>query len=134
MAESMKEPIKVVELLGIGVHTGDTNGDAVDMRPSNYLAFEGALVRVAIGDITGTPDSLKISVEESDSSTFASGNTVAEGGEEVTVEADAVYTLQVKRTKRYIRVVLNFTGGSTPTAEAHAEAVINNWAKPYNLG
>ena len=134
MAEQMKNIIKVVDLLAIGVHSGDTSGDAVDMRSSNYLNFEGALVRVAIGDIGGTPDSVSVKIEESDSSTFASGNTEAEGGAAFDVEADNVYTLQVKRTKRYIRAVVTFTNGTSPDVEAHIEAVLNNWAKPYNLG
>lgn len=134
MAEQMKEPIKIVPLIPAASLSETTSGDGVDMRPSNYLGFEGALVRADIGAITGTPDSVKVKIEESDSSTFASGNTVAEGGAEVTVEEETAYVFEVKRTKRYIRAVVTITGGSAPTAIVSAVAVLNNWAKPYNLG
>lgn len=130
----MKEPIKIAALVQNAILEETTSGDALDMRPSNYLGFEGAIVRADIGEITGTPDSVKVKIEESDSSTFASGNTVADGGAEVTVEASTAYVFQIQRTKRYIRAVVTVTGGTTPKVTTSIVAVLNNWARPYNLG
>ena len=77
-----------------------------------------------------------VKVEESDSSTFASGNTIAEGGEAVDVTAgESITTFQIKRTKRYIRVVLDIDeDGAADDVQISAVAVLNNWSKPYNLG
>ena len=136
----MKNPIKIVEAIPLTVHNGDSDasleGDAIDMRPSDYLAFEGALVAVQIGTVGGDVSEALVKVEESDSSTFASGNTIAEGGEAVDVTAgESITTFQIKRTKRYIRVVLDIDeDGAADDVQISAVAVLNNWSKPYNLG
>lgn len=88
--------------------------------------YDTALVRIACGNIVNTPDSLAVIIQESDTADFASVATVASQ----TVEADTVYTLQVARTKKFIRAKADFTGGSSPTAELHVDAILCNWAIP----
>lgn len=90
-------------------------------------------------DSAAALDNLKLAInggatEGTNSSTFASGNTVADGGAEVTVEASTAYSFQIQRTKRYIRAVVTVTGGTTPKVTTSIVAVLNNWARPYNLG
>lgn len=87
-----------------------------------------------IGAVGADVDVATVKVEESDSSTFASGNTVAAGGEAVDVIAgDASFTFQVLRTKRYIRVVLDVEeDGAADDVEIAATAILNNWARPYH--
>lgn len=94
--------------------------------------YDSALVRVAVGDIANTPDSLAISIEESDTADFAIA-TDAVGGEAFAVTADTEYTKQVIRSKKFIRAKVNFTGGSSPTAELHIVAVLCNWAVPFPI-
>lgn len=126
--QTMENSISVKELLEVQVVSGDANSAIVDMA-----GFDTALVLLGIGDITGTPDSLVVTIQESDASDFGSGVTTMEGGDATTVAADTLYQFQVRRTKRYMRVNYNFTGGSTPTAESFAEAIATNWAKPFNI-
>jgi hypothetical protein len=95
--------------------------------------FETALVRVAVGDITGTPDTLEISITECDLADFSDGETECAGGEEFEVEADTVYTKEIQRTKKYIRAKVNFTAGTTPTAELSVEALLAKWALPLPI-
>lgn len=126
--ETMKNSISVKELLEVQVVSGDDDSAIIDMA-----GYDTGLVLVGIGDITGTPDSLVITVQESDASDFGSGVTTIEGGDATTVAADTLYQFQVRRTKRYVRVNYNFTGGSTPTVESYAVALATNWAKPFNI-
>jgi hypothetical protein len=128
MTETMKNAVSVKELLEVQVLVGDGNSSIVDMS-----GFDTALVLVGIGNIGGTPDSLKVTVQESDVANFGSGITTMEGGDETTVTADNLYQFQVRRTKRYMRVNYNFTAGTSPDAETYAVALATNWAKPFNI-
>lgn len=124
----MKNAVSVKELLEVQVVSGDANSAIVDLA-----GYDTALVLVGVGNITGTPDSLVVTVQESDASDFGSGVTTIEGGAATTVAADTLYQFQVRRTKRYLRVNYNFTGGTTPTAESYAVALATNWATPFNI-
>ena len=125
--------IKLVKLLSNVSVTETTNGSAIDSRVANSLLFDTALITANVGAITGTPDSVTITIQESDSSTFASGNTTAEGGDAQTVVANGQYVWQVRRTKRYLRAVVTVTGGSTPTALIAVEGLLTNWATPFPI-
>lgn len=128
--ETMNNPIKIVNLYTCDTQAGDDTGETVDMQQGP--GFETMLGLVSIGAITGTPTSVKVSFVESDTNDFASTSVVS-GGAEVTVAADSQYSFQLKRTKRYIRMVLDFTGGTTPSAEVAAMGVLTNWAVPMNV-
>lgn len=126
--ETMRNSISVKELLEVQVLSGDANSEIIDMS-----GYDTALVLVGVGNITGTPDSLAVTVQESDAADFGSGVTAIEGGDAVTVAADTLYRFEARRTKRYMRVNYDFTGGTTPTVESYAVAVAANWAKPFNI-
>ena len=126
----MRNPITIVDAVPIAVYTGDTNGAAIDMQQGP--GYETALVHLGVGNFTGTPTTVTAAIYESDTANFAS-SSVAAGGAAQTLTADNDYQFQVKRTKRYMRVVFDFTGGSTPTAELHAVALLTNWAIPMNI-
>ncbi len=97
---------------------------------SETLSFDTALALIEIGDITGTPTSVKIKVEEDDDSAFG-GAAVADGGAEITVAADHSYTMEIKRTKRYLRIVVTTAGGTTPTVECFGAFLLWNAQKPF---
>lgn len=126
----MKNPITIVNMLTNDAHSGDQNGATVDMQQAG--GYEAALALASVGAFTGTPTTVEIYFEEDDASNFASA-TVVEGGEATEVSADSQYSFQLKRTKRYVRAVLDFTGGTTPTAEVAIQGILNNWAKPFNV-
>lgn len=128
--ETMKNKIKVHDLFPIQVQSGDGQSSGVDFRQGP--GYEAALIMLAVGNFTGTPSSVTAVIEESDTSDFSSGVTTMAGGAVTTLTADTAYTFEVKRTKRYGRIRFDFTGGTTPTAELHAVAILNNWALPFN--
>jgi len=128
--ETMKNPITIVNMLTNDAHSGDQNGATVDMQQAG--GYETALALASIGAITGSPTSVAISFEEDDDSGF-SGATTVEGGESTDVSANSQYSFQLKRTKRYLRAVVTFTGGTTPTIEAAIQGILANWAKPFNV-
>lgn len=130
MSQELRGRVKVADIYPLATVSGDSTGSGVDMRQD--IGFEAALAMVSIGAITGTPTSLKVSFLESDASNL-SNPTVVSGGAEVTVAADTAYQFQLKRSKRYIGMKVDFTGGTTPTAVVHAVALLNNWAKPFPL-
>lgn len=128
--KTLNQNIRTVTLLPIGVVDETTEGEAVDTYLSGRPVFDSALIDIAIGDL-GDQTSTKVKVEESDSSTFASGVTVAMGGEEITVEADAGYKMQIERKKRHLRAVITLTGGEDPTAEAYIGALLWSAQRPF---
>lgn len=130
--KTLNQDLRQVQLLPIQTITVTTSGSAVDTKVNNGFSFETALLNVEIGNL-GDQTSTKVKIEECDSSGFATGNTVAEGGEEVTAAADASYSMQVKRVKRYLRVVVTITGGSSPSAEIFVGGVLWNAAKPFPI-
>jgi len=126
----MLRKIKVVDLYPIQVLTGDGQSAGVDFRQGE--GYAGALVMLGVGNFTGTPTSVTAVIQESDTSDFSAGVTTMAGGAVTTLAADTAYTFEVKRTKRYGRILFDFTGGTSPSAELHAVAILNNWAMPYN--
>jgi hypothetical protein len=128
--ETMKNPITIANMLDNDAHSGDQNGDTVDMQQAG--GYETALALASVGAFTGSPTTVEIYFEEDDDSGFGSA-TVVEGGEATEVSADSQYNFELKRSKRYIRAVLDFTGGSSPTAEVAIQALLTNWAKPFNV-
>lgn len=127
----MRNTISVVDVYPVDTQAGDDTGVAIDMQAKG--GFQAALAMVGVGAITGAPTTVAVSFEESDAADFGSGVTVVEGGEAVNVAADTAYQFQLARSKRYIRMNIEFTGGTTPSAEVHGVAVLNNWAKPFNI-
>lgn len=130
MVQQLNGNIKIVDIFPLASQVGDVNSSAVDMIQD--IGYESALAMVSIGAISGTPSSLKITFIESDASNL-SNPTAVEGGAETTVAATTAYSFQLKRTKRYIGMKVDFTGGSTPSAYIHAVAILNNWAKPFPI-
>ena len=129
--KSLGQNIQIKQLLPIQTLADSADGSAVDTLLGGGFSFDTALVNVEIGNL-GTQASTKVKIEESDSSTFASGNTVAEGGAEVTVAADTSYKMEIKRTKRYLRAVVTMaTPGETPSAEIFIGAILWNAEKPF---
>lgn len=104
------------DTLSIDIDIMDTGDGYALYRESKELSFDTALALIEIGALGGTPGVTKISVEEDDDPAFG-GAAVAAGGAEVTISADHSYTMEIKRTKRYLRVVVETTGGTTPTVE-----------------
>ncbi len=111
--------------------TGSLNGSAVDSKVSEMERYDTALALIEIGNITGTPTSVKVKVQESDSATFASAVTTAAGGDEITVAADHSYTMEIERAKRYLRIVVTTVGGTTPTVECFGTFLLWNAARPF---
>lgn len=93
-------------------------------------SFDSALALIEIGKITGSPSSVKVKIEEDNDSNFG-GASDAEGGAEVTVVQDHSYTMEIKRTKRYLRAVVNTTTGSSPTVECCVILILWNAEKPF---
>lgn len=130
--KTLNQEIRLVQLLPIQVIAETTNGSAVDTKVNNQFSFETALVNVEIGNL-GDQEDTKVKIEESDSATFATGNTEAAGGEEFTVSADTSYTKQIKRTKRYLRAVVTIGDGDTPQAEVFVGGLLCNAEIPMPI-
>jgi len=110
--------------------TGSLDGDAVDTKVAESETFDTALALIEIGNITGAPSSVKVKIEEDDDSGFGTA-TVADGGAEITVVQDHSYTEEIKRTKRYLRMVVTTTAGTTPTVECFGAFILWNAQKPF---
>ena len=132
----MKNPVTVVEVVPLTIHDGDADAAlesaAVDMQQAG--GYEAALVIAQLGAVGANVTALTLTIEEDDDSAFGSA-TVAEGGTATSVLAgDDTFTFQVKRTKRYIRAVLAVTEtGAADDVEIAVSAILNNWAKPFNI-
>lgn len=137
--ETLKNNIKVVTFIPLTVHEGNgntaLNGDAIDTKNGESESFDGALITAVIGAVGADVSALTLTIQESDSSTFASGNTTAEGGDAVDVLAgDLTQTFQIKRTKRYLRAVLAVTeGGADDNVEIAVTGILCKWAKPFPI-
>ncbi|KPJ55707.1 hypothetical protein AMJ49_06535 [Parcubacteria bacterium DG_74_2] len=133
MPKDIKNDVKLADLLPIQVITETTEGAAIDTRLADESRFASALARIAIGDL-GDQTSTKVKIEESDNATFGDASeTIAEGGEEITVAADNVYKMEITRKKRYLRAVVTIAGGSTPSAEVHINGILCDWGKPFPI-
>lgn len=135
--ETLKNNIKVVTMIPLTVHNGDSDtgldGSAVDMYvTSDGPAFDTALVTAVVGAVGADVSAATIKIEESDASDFGSGVTTCEGGDAVSVLAgDDTFSFQVKRTKRYIRAALEVEeDGAADDVELAVTAVLTNWALP----
>jgi len=128
----LNQNIHPATLLPIGVITETTQGSAVDSYLSGRPAYDSGLVDIAIGNL-GDQTSTKVKIEESDASDFSSGVTAAKGGEEITVEADTGYKMQIERKKRYFRAVVTIIAGSTPSAEVYVGALLWDAQRPFPI-
>lgn len=123
-SKSISIPIQIIP------STGSLDGSAIDTYLADGFAFDTALAFIEIGNITGAPTSVKIKVEEDDDSAFGSAS-VADGGSEITVAQDHSYTMEIRRMKRYLRIVVTTTGGTTPTVECFGAFILWNAVKPF---
>jgi len=132
----MKNPVAVIQVIPLTDHEGDGNAAlesaAVDMQQAGY--YEAALVIAQLGAVGANVTALTLTIEEDDDSAFGDP-TVAYGGAAISVLAgDATFTMQVKRTKRYIRAVLQPTEtGAADNVQIAVSAILNNWALPFNV-
>ena len=90
---------------------------------------ESAIIPVSIGNVTGSPTSVKVKIQESDTVAFSSSAT-ALGGEEVTISRNTNFHFHVTPSKRYLRAVITFSGGSSPTAVVAGTAILSDIASP----
>lgn len=130
--KTLNQNIHPATLLPIGVITETTEGTAVDSYLSDRPAYDSGLIDIAIGNL-GDQTSTKVKIEESDASDFSSGVTAAKGGEEITVEADTGYKMQIERKKRYFRAVVTITAGSTPSVEVYVGALLWDAQRPFPI-
>jgi hypothetical protein len=130
--KTLNQNIHPATLLPIGVITETTQGPTLDSYLSDRPAYDSGLIDIAIGNL-GDQTSTKIKIEESDASDFSSGVTAAKGGEEITVEADTGYKMQIERKKRYFRAVVTITAGSTPSAEVYVGALLWDAQRPFPI-
>lgn len=128
--KTLNQNIHTATLLTIGSITETTEGNSVDTYLSNRPAYDSGLIDIAIGDL-GDQTSTKVKIEESDTFDFSVDVTVANGGEEITVQADAGYKMQIDRKKRYLRAVVTIAGGSEASAEVYVGALLWNAQKPF---
>jgi hypothetical protein len=132
MPKQLNQNIKPTDLIPIQVINDTINGSAVDSYLADGSSFDTALIKAAIGDL-GSQATTKVKIQEADDSGFTTPTT-AEGGDEVTVAADNVYSFQIKRAKRYLRAVVTMTTpGATPSAEVHVSGILCNWDLPFPI-
>ncbi len=140
--QELRNYIKTVELMPVEQIDEATNGSSVDTFYNDTQGhhFDSILIRVGAGDFGLDIGSVKFKVEESNVSNFASGVTVASGGEEVSVGEEEGHDFQIERTKRYIRVVATPVDIASPSedpgedvATIHATGILANWAIPMPL-
>lgn len=133
MPKQLNQNIKPASLIPIQTINATMSGSGVDTYLPDGSSFDTALIRAAIG-ILGSQATTKVKIEESNASDFGSGVSVAEGGEEVTVAADSVYSFQVKRLKRYLRATITLTTpGGSPSAVVHVSGILCNWDIPFPI-
>lgn len=132
--QTLHNNIKIALAVPLATQSVDLTGaeTPVDTYGAGPETFDATLLTLNIGAITGTPTGVTVSIVESDAANMA-GATVVDGGAPVTVVADTLYTFQLSRSKRYFGVTLTVAGGTTPTVEAAATALLNNWAKPLPI-
>lgn len=138
--QELKNNIRLKTFIPLTVHdgTGDTplNGAAVDMREidkDGSPMFDSALIQAVIGDVGANVDVATVLIQESDTSDFSAGNSVADGGAAVDVVAgDQTVIFEVKRSKRYIRAVLTVeVSGAADDIQIAVTGILSNWAKPF---
>jgi hypothetical protein len=139
--QELRNYIKQVEIFPVAEIDTATNGSSIDTYQSQSQGynFDTMLVRAGVGELGTDIASVKVKVQESDTTNFASSQT-ARGGDEVTVEEDGTATFQVERSKRYIRVVVTPVEADSPsetpgedTALVYATAIMTNWAVPMPI-
>lgn len=133
MPKTLNQDIKMIQFVPVQVLAETTNGAAKDMQVNEMFSFETVLADVEIGNL-GSQALTKVKIQESDSATFASGVTTAEGGDEITVSADTSYKMEVQRTKRYLRAVVTLTTpGGGPSVEIFIGGMLWNASRPYPI-
>ena len=112
--QTLRGNIKLAKILTAQSVNATATSVGLDTRGNGSESFDSALIRVNIGAITGSPTSVKVKVVESDSSDMSNPSLV-NGGDEVTVSQNSMYSFQVNRSKRYLAITYTITGGTTPT-------------------
>ena len=105
--------VKKVELLAIqSIDETYTTSTPVDTYLADGSSFPYVWVTIEAGDLTNVTTTT-VTIQESDSATFASGVTTASGGAATTLAADTSYKLEITRAKRYLRALMTTTGSSS---------------------
>jgi hypothetical protein len=126
---TLKNNISLKKLLTAQDLTATASGTGVDMRAGDPENFDSGLVIVNVGAITGTPTSVKVKIEESD--TLATSYGTMTGGTEITVVQNTQYSFQVTRVKQYIRITVTIAGGTSPHVIIGSDMLATNWATPF---
>lgn len=139
--ETLKNNIRLVTFLAPVVADEDSEptSSIVDTREvaaeAGSPSFDGALIRAKVGTFGANLDSVAITIEESNDDDFSDNSeTVAEGGAEQTLTEAGELIFQIRRTKRYLRAVVDMTAsGSADTAPMSIDGILHNWAKPFPI-
>lgn len=131
---SLHENLKFTKLQDPLIRTADANTSSVDMLGYGSLAL-GALIGIT-GDTLSGSVKVEVEVEESDDNTTFTDVANADLTNYVTgtnvgtvaviddnAEDDVLVTTGYKGSKRYVRMVMNFTGTHTNGIETAAFAV-----------
>lgn len=115
MNRDLKNNILQGESVRPAVHTTNNNGEEIDLRGADSMAFVAT-----IGAIVGGTGDAAIEIQESDTS--GSGFTAVadadlEGTEPTALTANTTYRIGYKGSKRYVRAVLD-VGTETSVAGA----------------
>lgn len=111
--------------------TATVNGGSVD-RIAHNLPLS-ALMRTALGAVTGAPSSFTVQAkvqDSADNSTFADYaplGTVIQGAVLAAANSDDLVPVNLSSARRYVRVVetIAFTGGTSPTIEIAADLILS---------
>jgi hypothetical protein len=133
--QELRNNIRVQTFVPLTVSNETVEGDAVDTYEVNDVAspaFTTAFITAVVGAVGADVLTATVKIEESDSSTFASGVSTARGGDAVNVFAgDMTVNFQVQRTKRYLRAVVTITeDGAADTVQFAVTGILSNWALP----
>lgn len=113
--------------------SSDVNGTVIDLFTSRG-ATEGVL-KVTVGDATGTPSTAQVTVRIQHSDLSGSGlanvtdtDIISTTGLVLTANTAGEIDLAIDGLKRYIRAVVlpAFTGGTSPTLSVSAELVLGH--------
>lgn len=138
--QELKNNIRAVTFLLPEVLDADTAvnvSEIIDTREldtANSGSFDTALIVATIGTAGADITDIDIKIEESDSSTFVSGVTVAEGGAERAVVEESSNLFQIKRTKRYLRATVTLAeDGEADTVPVAITGILCNWSTPFPI-
>lgn len=137
--DELKNNIRVVTFLSPEVLDEDNSPIAsaiIDTyETTNGPSFDTALITAQVGEYGADVTDVEIKIEESDDSTFGDASeTIANGGEEVSVDEETAVAFQILRTKRYLRATVTITaGGAGDTVPVAITGILCKWAKPFPI-